>query len=153
MAKDIDQILRASAVTIEIPIAWGEMDALGHVNNVVFFRYIESARVAFIRALGWKDPRAGSGHLGLGGVGFILQSVQLRFRRPLEYPDTLKVTSRLVSVEADRFTLAHEIISGALGDVAALGEGTVVTYDYAKGEKTEMPAGLRALLEGFGRGR
>jgi acyl-CoA thioester hydrolase len=130
-----------------ITIAWGDMDALGHVNNVVYFRYMESARVAFIRSLGWKDPDAGSGHLGRDGVGFILQSAQCRFRRPLEYPDTIRVTSRVVSIGDDRFTLAHEIISEALNEVAAIGEGTIVTYDYARKSKVPVPAELRARLE------
>lgn len=142
-----ERALATSSTMIEIPLAWGEMDALGHVNNVVYFRYMESARIAFIRALGWKDPGAGSGHLGLGGIGFILQHVECRFRRPLKFPDTLRVTARLVSIEADRFTLEHEVISTMTGEVAAIGRGTIVTYDYAKAAKAVIPAELRAGLQ------
>lgn len=133
-------------MVLEIPVAWGEMDALGHVNNAVYFRYLESARVEFIRRRGWKTPDQGSGHLGREGVGFILQSVQCRFRRPVTYPDTLAVTARLADVGEDRFTLRHEIISRARGEVAALGEGTIVTYDYGRGCKVKLPEALRALL-------
>lgn len=115
---------------------------MGHVNNVVYFRYMESSRVAFLRGIGWDrmDPAR-------KGVGFILQNVNCRFRRQIEFPDTLKVTSRLVSIERDRFTLAHEVISEKLNDVAALGEGTIVVYDYVGKKKVEMPGEMRGKLE------
>ena len=140
MPHDIPNLLRASHITI--PVAWGEMDALGHVNNVVYFRYMESARVAFLRGIGWDrmDPTR-------KGVGFILQNVNCRFRRPVEFPDTLKVTARLVSIESDRFTLEHEVISEKLNDVAALGAGTIVVYDYPNARKVDVPPEMRARLE------
>lgn len=138
--------LASASLAIEIPVAWGEMDALGHVNNAVYFRYLESARVEFIRCLGWKAPEQGSGHLGRGGVGFILQSVQCRFRRPVLYPDTLAVTCRLSEIGEDRFTLCHEVISKAQSEVAALGDGTIVTYDYAAKTKVPLPQALRDIL-------
>jgi acyl-CoA thioester hydrolase len=81
------------------------------------------------------------------GIGFILQNVNCRFRRPVEFPDTLKVTSRLISIETDRFTLEHEVISEKLSDVAALGAGTIVVYDYPNARKTDMPAEMRERLE------
>lgn len=141
---NIPAVLAASAVTIEIPVAWGEMDALGHVNNVVYFRYLESSRIAFIRSLALDDVRS----VKIDGVrvGFILQGVQCRFRRPVVFPDTLRVTARLVKVDADRFTLAHEVISTAQQAVAAVGEGTIVTYDYENANKVTIPASLRERL-------
>jgi acyl-CoA thioester hydrolase len=112
------------------------MDALGHVNNVVYFRYFESSRVAYIDELGWRPIQKST------GIGFILQTVQARFRRPLVYPDTIHVSSRLSSLESDRFTLVHEVFSESLQDIAAVGEGTIVIYDYAAGTKVPMPDGL-----------
>lgn len=143
---NIPAVLAASRVTIEIPVAWGEMDALGHVNNVVYFRYLESSRIAFIRSLALDDVRS----VQVDGVkvGFILQGVQCRFRRPVVFPDTLRVTARMVKVEEDRFTLAHEVISEAQQVVAAVGEGTIVTYDYANARKVAIPPTLRARLQG-----
>lgn len=143
---NIPAVLAASRVTIEIPVAWGEMDALGHVNNVVYFRYLESSRIAFIRSLALDDVRS----VQVDGVkvGFILQGVQCRFRRPVVFPDTLRVTARMVKVEEDRFTLAHEVISEAQQVVAAVGEGTIVTYDYANARKVAIPPTLRASLQG-----
>jgi len=129
-----------AATSIEIPIAWGEMDALGHVNNAVFFRYIESARIDFLRKSGSHALRDET------GIGFILQFVEMRFRQPLVFPDTVRVDTKLVSIEEDRFTLAHAVVSKKTGDVAAIGRGTVVTFDYAKGVKVPIPGAIRDAI-------
>jgi acyl-CoA thioester hydrolase len=137
-----------AATSIEIPIAWGEMDALGHVNNVVFFRYIESARIDFLRKSGSHALRDET------GIGFILQFVEMRFRQPLVFPDTVRVDTKLLSIEDDRFTLAHAVVSKKTNEVAAIGRGTVVTYDYAAQQKLAIPAKLREALESMtGRAR
>lgn len=125
---------------IRVPVAWGEMDALGHVNNIVYFRYMESARVAFIRTLGWQvDPTS-------PGVGVILHSVQCRFRAPVTYPDTLTVAARLAAVEDDRFTIEHELTSDKTGGLVATGSGIIVAYDYARAVKAPIPEPYRTRL-------
>jgi acyl-CoA thioester hydrolase len=123
------------------PVAWGEMDALGHVNNAVYFRYMESARVAFLLAVGIDRLQHA------GGVGVILESAQCRFRRPVVYPDTLEISSRVESIEADRFTLGHDMTSQLRGEVVALGSGVIVAYDYAAGRKTTLPPEWVTRLE------
>jgi len=129
-----------AATSIEIPIAWGEMDALGHVNNVVFFRYIESARIDFLRKSGSHALRDET------GIGFILQFVEMRFRQPLVFPDTVRVDTKLVSIEDDRFTLAHAVVRKKTNDIAAIGRGTIVTFDYAKGVKVPVPGAIRDAI-------
>lgn len=128
-------------ISIDIPIHWGDMDALGHVNNVLFFRYLESSRVAYIAAMGLASLR------DVNGVGFILQHVECRFRKPVVYPDVLKVRTRLVEMGTDRFTLEHEVFSTKQDAVAAIGRGTIVTYDYSAGTKVEMPPLVRQAIE------
>ncbi len=137
------EIIAAAHVVVDIPVAWGEMDALNHVNNVSYFRYLETARVAFIRALGVdvSDRRR--------GLGFILQHAECRFRRPVNFPDTLRVTASLVSIGDDRFALEHQVISTATDHVAAVGRGTIVTYDYAAHAKVSIPPIVREALARF----
>lgn len=130
----------STPIAVSIPVAWGEMDALGHVNNIVYFRYMETARVAFIRALGWEiDPLA-------KGVGVILHSVQCRFRAPVSYPDTLMVTARLAAIEDDRFTVEHELTSAKTGGLVATGSGIIVAYDYGRAAKASIPEPFRSRL-------
>src|SRR5688500_16571606 len=97
--------LEGFPVVIDIPIAWGEMDAFGHVNNAVYFRYFESARIACFERLGLATTLAGS------DVGPILASTHCRFRMPLRYPDTVAVGTRVDDVGVDRFLMRYRVIS------------------------------------------
>ena len=144
-------------VSITIPVAWGEMDAFGHVNNAVYFRYLESARIEFLRRARWFAHSPSSHETGTTGgadfesVGVILHSVQARFRAPVTFPDTLRVSSKLLSIETDRFTLGHEIWSEKLGLVAATGSGIIVAYRYPtrtgeRGEKAPIPEQMRRAI-------
>ncbi len=111
-------------VQVEIPVAWGEMDAFGHVNNVVYFRYFESARIACFEALEYIDLMRQT------GVGPILAETGCRFRLPLEYPDTVVAGARVSEIGADRFLMSYLVVSRRHGRVAAEGFGRIVSYDY-----------------------
>jgi acyl-CoA thioester hydrolase len=127
-------------VGVELPVVWGEMDSYRHVNNVVYFRYQECARLEYFRRLGWFEYEERT------GIGPILQSTQARFRLPLTYPDTVLVTARVIDVAGDRFTLEHRIISHRLRAIAAEGQGVVVSYHYGRGEKVPLPEELRQRI-------
>src|SRR5438132_11822371 len=110
-------LLKDFSVVVENPVVWGEMDSYRHVNNVVYFRYLENARLEYFRRLGWFEYEKET------GVGPILAATQCRFRKPLTYPDTVWVTARVVSIQSDRFHLEHRVVSKRLNAVAAEGEG------------------------------
>jgi acyl-CoA thioester hydrolase len=143
------QALEGFPVVVEFPVAWGEMDANQHVNNAVYFRYFENARLEYFRRLDWFAYQQDT------GIGPILAATEARFRKPLAYPDTVAVGTRVASVGEDRFVMEYCLVSQRLGAVAADGRGTIVTYDYREGKKVPIPAELRrrvAELEG-GQGR
>lgn len=127
-------------VVIAVPVAWGEMDAFGHVNNIVYFRYFESARIAYLDAIGFRGDTAS------GGIGPILASTHCRFRRPLAYPETVRVGARITDVDQDRFTMEYRIVSDSDGEVAAEGGGVIVAYDYVNTGKTTLPEAVRARI-------
>lgn len=127
-------------ITVDIAVAWGEMDAFGHVNNTVYFRWFETARIAFLDAIGFT---AGGES---GGVGPILASTHCRFRRPVAFPDTVTVGVRTTDVGEDRFTHAYRVVSHAAREVVAEGEGVVVSYDYAGKRKAAIPPDVRAAI-------
>jgi acyl-CoA thioester hydrolase len=139
------ELLKGYPVVVEQAVAWGEMDAYRHVNNVVYFRYFENARLAYIRRLDWAAFEAAT------GIGPILHSTSARFRKPLTFPDTIAIGARIASVAADRFVLQNIIVSELLGAVTTEGEGTIVTFHYERQEKVPVPAELRqriAAIEG-----
>jgi acyl-CoA thioester hydrolase len=113
------------------------MDAYGHLNNTVFFRYFETARIAFLDRCGLLAS------YDRDRIGAILHSTDCRFRRPLFYPDDVAVGARTLAVADDRFTMGYRIVSLGQNAVAADGTGVIVAYDYAAGRKVPLPAAVR----------
>ncbi len=130
-------------VVVATELRWGDMDAFGHVNNTLFLRYFEMARVAHFEAIDFQHPR---------GVGPILGSVSCRYIRPLVYPDRIRVGARVTQVSEDRFRQEYVLVSETQDRVVAVGEGVVVAYDYDKGVRACLPDGvkdrIRRLEEG-----
>ncbi len=137
---EIGRLLAKFPVVIEIPVAWGEMDSMGHVNNIIYFRYFESARMIYLERIGFLEEKDRS------GVGPILASTRCDFRKPLIFPDKISVGVRVDDIEADRFVTYYCLVSHKLGKVAAEGEGLVVCYDYENGRKAELPEPIRKAI-------
>ena len=127
-------------VVIELPVAWGEMDAYRHVNNVVYFRYFENARLEYFRRLDWFEY----------AVFSVINTVLLK---PLTYPDTISVGARVSSFAKDRFTMEHLIVSHAQGVITTEGQGTIVTFHYGSGKKTTLPDDMRRRIEALEAGK
>lgn len=133
--------LAAFPVVVDQAVAWGEMDYYRHVNNVVYFRYFENARLEYFRQLAWDQFERDT------GVGPILAATQARFRKPLTYPDQIAIGARIAEIGTDRCTMEYLLYSHGLQAVAAEGQGTIVTYHYAEGRKVPVPAELRRRIE------
>jgi acyl-CoA thioester hydrolase len=129
--------MRGYNVIIEVPIAWGDMDAFGHVNNTVFFRLFESARMEYLARINFSGANSDTGP--------ILASTQCRFRRPIVYPDRVRVGARVREVLTDRMTMEYMIEKGD-GELAADGQGVIVAFDYAEGAKIELPTAVREAI-------
>lgn len=136
----LDELSAGYPVVVRQAVVWGEMDSYRHVNNVVYFRYFENARLEYCRRLGWSDFERET------GIGPILASTQARFHRALTYPDTIAITASLGTLGDDRFTVVHRIFSERLGEVATEGEGTLVSFHYGRGEKVPLPEELRRRI-------
>lgn len=141
MAADLSgELLPGFPVVVELPVAWGDMDFFRHVNNTVFFRYFESARIAYLERIGFEQE------LNDSGVGPILASTHCRFRRPLTYPDTISVGARTTELKEERFMMEYRILSHRLRDVAAEGSGVVVAFDYRNRSKVRVPEAIRRAI-------
>lgn len=139
------EALAGYPVVIELPVQWGDMDAMRHVNNTVYLRYFESARIALFNQLDYLRIMQET------GVGPILHSIGCRFKFPLTYPDTVWAAVRVTEMGEDRFTVRHLVVSQRHGRVAAEGDGIVVTYDYRAHHKTPIPEVWRAYIAAQGR--
>ena len=127
-------------VVIQLPVQWGEQDVLGHVNNVVFFRWFESARVALLQRLGVRTHN--QEHLGT-----ILAATQCDYRLPITYPDTVLVAAGVLRLGRTSIRMAQQVVSVGAGQVAASGTATVVVFDYVEQRPTPIPEPMRQQLE------
>lgn len=135
-----DQLLEGYPVVIEIPVAWGEMDSFQHVNNIVYFRYFESARILYSERLGLHKMKDDT------GIGPILGSTSCKYKVPLTYPDNVSVGAKIVDVLEDRFSMKYAVVSHNHQRIAAEGDGVVVMYNYHEGKKTAIPEEIRKRI-------
>lgn len=140
----MENLLAEYPVIVESPVIWGDMDAYEHVNNTVYFRYFESARIAFFDQLKFKEVKDET------GIGPILASTQCRFRIPLTYPDTVSIGARVTDVEDDRFTMHYRVVSHQHKKVAAEGEGLLIAYDYKALTKAALPEIIYQRIQKLG---
>jgi len=129
MKEQIDEY----PVTIQFPVAWGDMDAFQHLNNIVYFRYFESARISYFERIKFLEV------MDRTGIGPILASTQCRYKIPLTYPDLVIVGAKVDTIEQDRFVMKYAVFSQKHGKLAASGEGVLVTFDYQANQKTLVP--------------
>lgn len=127
-------------IEVEQQIRWGDLDALGHVNNTVFFQFCESARIAYFTAIGLErfqtKPTDGPG----------MVSGSLNFRRQLRYPGRVIVSARTTRIGTKSYTLAYVIRDVESGEVAADGESVCVWVDYAAGRAMALPEEMVARI-------
>ncbi len=135
-----NNLLAGYPVLMEIPVAWGDMDAFQHVNNVAYFRYFESVRILYSEKLGLHKLKDES------GLGPILGSTSCKYRLPLTYPDTVSVGAKIIDIAEDRFTMKYLVVSHKHRKVAAEGDGVVVMYNYHEGKKTAIPEDIRKRI-------
>ena len=128
-------------VVVVMDVAWGDMDAYQHVNNVVYFRYFENARVPWLDRVGWMQLREAE------GLGPIIASTSARFRRPVSYPDRVAVGVRAKSVEFDRVVIEYRLVSAKWNAIAADGEAVVVSFDYRNNKKCPVPESVAKTIE------
>jgi acyl-CoA thioester hydrolase len=134
------ELLAGFPVIIELPVQWGEMDAYGHVNNTVLFRYFESARMAYFERCGF------TGSYERDKIGAILHSTGCRFRRPLFCPDTALVGTRVSEIGEDRVTMEYRVVSKGQNELVAEGSAIIVSYDYNHAQKTSLPPSVREAI-------
>ncbi len=127
-------------IRCEVPVLWGDMDAFGHVNNTVFFKYFEVARIAYFDRIGYQRLMRDE------GLGPILAETSCRFRRPLAHPDTVVVGARVSDVGEDRFTMQYRIWSVGQDTTAGIGEGLIVSYDYRGNKRAPLPESIREAI-------
>jgi acyl-CoA thioester hydrolase len=122
-----------------IPVRWGDMDAMGHVNNTIYFRYMEIVRLDWIFQVG--------GSTDLSGTGPIIINAFCNFLRQLTFPGDARVTMYVAKPGRSSFETYHTIErTDEPGVVYAEGGARTVWTDYAAKKSAPLPDWFRQHL-------
>jgi acyl-CoA thioester hydrolase len=125
------------AHTERIAVRWGDMDAMGHVNNTVYFRYMEQARIGWFenlvpREAAWK------------ATGIVIANASCNFKRPLNYPGTVEVRVLVGAPGGSSVPTFYELMMN--DELYADGAATVVFIDMQAQRPVRIPERIRSLL-------
>jgi acyl-CoA thioester hydrolase len=138
MSDSIPQPLSDYRVAITLPVQWGDMDAMRHVNNVVFFRWFESARVAYLDRVAFESSSQ--------QLGPILASVKCDYRRQLNFPDEVTIAASVTRMGRTSLSMTHAVFSRQQQAIVAEGDSTIVVFDYQANKPHPIPAVLREAI-------
>jgi acyl-CoA thioester hydrolase len=125
--------------TETIPIRWGDMDAMGHVNNTVYFRYMEQARISWFDSLGVRPSTRGEGP--------VIINASCTFMKQLVYPGDVELRTYAGKVGHSSFETWLEMRPSYDPEtVYAEGAAKVVWVDFDKGKSTALPEKIRQIV-------
>jgi len=134
------EILKDFTVVEEMPIRWGDMDARGHVNNTIYYRYFESSRIALFRFFDiYEEPSKVR-------IGPILSYQNCYYKAPLTYPDIIYVGAKIARIEGSKIIIKHILVSKKLNRIVAEGEAHIIWYDYKKQKRINISDTLKEEL-------
>jgi acyl-CoA thioester hydrolase len=128
-------------------VRFGDLDPMGHVNNVDFLRFFESARIAFHRRI--LDGQV----IGErpSGFGIVVAELHAAYKAPAYFDEELQTSVRPADIGRSSYRVEFETRAG--DRVVASGHAVLVGYDYGRNESTTLPDEVRARLEEAAAGR
>lgn len=121
--------------SINVPVRWGDMDAYGHVNNTVYFRLFEEARIQWLGSLHIINEREGP----------IIVTTGANFQKELGYPVDLRVDLHTGKAGNSSLMTYYRLIDNDDGSVYAEGEAKLVWFDKQARSSAPLPPTLREL--------
>ena len=122
-----------------IPMRWGDMDAMGHINNTLYFRYLEIARVDWLNSFNAAP--------GPEGEGPVIVNAFCNFYKQLEYPGDVLVKMYTSDPARTTFeTWATMEQTANPGVIYAAGGATTIWVDFPKQKAVDLPAWLRDIV-------
>lgn len=120
-------------VQLHIDVQWGDMDAAKHVNNLIYLRWSESARIEYFKQMGMEVSFGGL------GAGPILGWQDCKYIFPMTFPDTALVGIKVSGMKEDRIMMDCRIFSKKNERIAAITNQIIIPYDYVGLKKMDLP--------------
>jgi acyl-CoA thioester hydrolase len=130
---------QSKVVEVKIRVAWGDMDAYRHVNNTVFLRWFETARIRWFDVVQFPEEE--------GKTGPVVRIAKVEFVLPVKFPDTIAVKVWPTKMGRSSVTLVYETWSTKQKALVASGESLVVFVDFEAGASRELPRDARSRIE------
>ncbi|MFB3779112.1 MAG: acyl-CoA thioesterase [Bryobacteraceae bacterium] len=135
------EALRQFPVVVSLSVEWGDQDSFAHVNNTVYLKWCETARVVYLERVGmWPMIKN-------DGMGPILASISCDYRQPVVFPDTVQVGARVSKIGRSSFRMEHAVVSVAQNVVVAESHSTLVFIEYKHGKSLPLPKDIRLAME------
>ncbi len=125
-----------SYVTLELPVQWGDMDAAQHVNNTVYLRWMESARIEMFKKMH-------GGEFEFKRIVPILAWQDCKYIFPVTYPDNVVITLDIIELMEDRVLCEGKIYSKKYDRLAAISKNMLMAYDMKELKKHPFPEAWR----------
>lgn len=129
----------SAPITVTVPVQWGEQDMFGHVNNIHFLRWFESARIEYLQRCGAR--------MSSEGIAPILAAVNCDYLLQVKFPDTITVGASVSKIGNSSVTIDHDIWSNQHSAVVAKGSSVVVMFDYVAQKPVQISDQIRAAIE------
>lgn len=125
---------------LDIRIDWSEMDLFCHVNNVMFFKYVQASRVNYWEAMGMNRL------ITEKRIGPILASTACQFLKQLHFPGNIVVQCRMEFIKNTSFGFHHQVLNDK-GELVAEAHDVMVMFDFNRNEKMPLPEEIRKKVE------
>ncbi len=124
--------------SVRIPIRFRDIDALGHVNNAIYFTFMETARTEYWMSLFNLKK--------LDQLSFIVAHAECDFKIAAKFGDELDVSIRTTEVRNSSFVWEYTMRNAKTAELVATGKTIQVYYDYSTGKSVSVPPDVRAKL-------
>jgi len=124
---------------ITLRIDWSEIDSFGHVNNVMFMKYVQAARLNFVAEIGLMNLHRTE------NIGFMVAETNCQFKKELHFPGYVTIKTKVLYAKNTSFSLEHKLLNSE-SDIAAIAKDVLVVYDFNKNEKCLIPEVIKNKL-------
>lgn len=125
--------------TINLRIDWSELDAFGHINNVMIMKYVQAARLNYIEAIGLMHLHRTQ------NIGFMVAETNCQFKKELHFPGNISIDTKIIFAKNTSFSLEHTLTNDN-GEIVAIAKDILVVFDFTKKEKCLIPEEIRMKI-------
>ncbi len=124
---------------ISLRIDWSELDVFGHINNVMFNKYAQAARLNYVDTIGLMELHKTQ------NIGFMVAETNCQFKKELLFPGNIHIQTKIDFVKNTSFALEH-IMTNDSDELVAIAKDVLVVFDFTQKEKCLIPEEIKEKI-------